>query len=330
MACVGFDIGSRFSVAARVHSRGLTTCLNEASKRKSGTLVSIKGKQRFLGANAEPMQRQNYKNTVCYCTRLLGRKFNSPEVQEELSLMPFRDIFEEAKDGSVNAVLSYDGEPQRFTMTQCYAMMLGELNRLAISDAPDGVNKCDVVLTVPSWYDDRQRREVKAACNIAQVQDLGLINDSTAVALGWGIWKNKRGLFNAEAKEGSSDRHIGPCNVMFIDFGDSQMTCSIVKFTQDQMQMLTTTNDKMLGGRLIDMEIAKYLASDFKGGDIFSKPKALIKLLAAAEKVSCCRLSFVACLLYVIIKNKKFKIKITIMKIIQLSLSYEFITSQYW
>jgi len=274
----------------------LTTCLNEASKRKSGTLVSIKGKQRFLGANAEPMQRQNYKNTVCYCTRLLGRKFNSPEVQEELSLMPFRDIFEEAKDGSVNAVLSYDGEPQRFTMTQCYAMMLGELNRHAISDAPDGVNKCDVVLTVPSWYDDRQRREVKAACNIAQVQDLGLINDSTAVALGWGIWKNKRGLFNAEAQEGSSDRHIGPCNVMFIDFGDSQMTCSIVKFTQDQMQMLTTTNDKMLGGRLIDMEIAKYLANDFKGGDIFSKPKALIKLLAAAEKVSCCRLSLVCCM----------------------------------
>ena len=67
-------------------------------------------------------------------------------------------------------------------MTQCYAMMLGELNRLAIADAPEGVNQSDVVLTVPSWYDDRQRREVKAACGIAQVQDLGLINDSTAVA----------------------------------------------------------------------------------------------------------------------------------------------------
>jgi len=75
-----------------------------------------------------------------------------------------------------------DGEKQRFSMTQCYAMMLGELNRLAIADAPEGVNQCDVVLTVPSWYDDRQRREVKAACGIAQVQDLGLINDSTAVA----------------------------------------------------------------------------------------------------------------------------------------------------
>ena len=107
MACIGFDAGSRFSVVARVHSRGLTTCLNESSQRKSGTLVSIKGKQRFLGANAEPMARANYKNTVCYCTRLLGRKFSSPAVQEELNLMPFRDIFEESKDGGVNAVLSY-------------------------------------------------------------------------------------------------------------------------------------------------------------------------------------------------------------------------------
>lgn len=173
MACVGFDVGGKYSVAARVHSRGLTTCLNEASKRKSGTMLSIKGKQRFLGCNAEPMAKQNYKNTVSYCTRLLGRKFNAPEVQEELSLMPYKEIFEEAKDGGVNAVLDYDGEKRRFSMTQCYAMMLGELNRMAIADAPEGVNKCDVVLTVPSWYDDRQRREVRAACGIASLQDLG-------------------------------------------------------------------------------------------------------------------------------------------------------------
>ena len=241
MACVGFDVGSRFSVCARVHSRGLTTCLNEASKRKSGTMVSIKGKQRFLGANAEPMARQNYKNTVCYCTRLLGRKYSSPEVQEELALMPYREIFEEAKDGSVNAILNYDGEQKRFSMTQCLAMMLGELNRLAIADAPEGVNKCDVVLTVPCWYDDRQRRMVKAACGIAQVQDLGLINDSTAVALGYGIWKNKKGQFSSTKKEGmADDQYIGECNVMFIDFGDAQTTCSVVKFSQDKMQTVST------------------------------------------------------------------------------------------
>ena len=55
--------------------------------------------------------------------------------------------------------------------------------------------------------------------------------------------------------------------------------------SQDKMQTLTPTHDTMLGGRLIDMELAKYLAVDFKGGDVFSKPKALIKLLGAAEKV---------------------------------------------
>ena len=118
MACVGFDVGGKYSVAARVHSRGLTTCLNEASKRKSGTMLSIKGKQRFLGCNAEPMAKQNYKNTVSYCTRLLGRKFHAPEVQEELRLMPYKDIFEESKDGGVNAVLDYDGEKRKFSMTQ--------------------------------------------------------------------------------------------------------------------------------------------------------------------------------------------------------------------
>ena len=48
-----------------------------------------------------------------------------------------------------------------------------------------------------------------------------MINDNTAVALGWGIWKNKKGQFNSEPKEGqSSDQHVGPCTVMFIDLGE--------------------------------------------------------------------------------------------------------------
>ena len=131
MACVGFDVGGRFSVVARVHSRGLTTALNEASKRKSGSLVSIKGKQRFIGCNAEPVARSNYKNTVWYATRLLGRKFSDPTVQEEIALMPYGDIFSENKeDGTVLVTLSYDGEKKAFTCAQCYAMLLGELKRV--------------------------------------------------------------------------------------------------------------------------------------------------------------------------------------------------------
>ena len=292
MACIGLDAGSRYSVVARVHSRGLTTALNEASKRKSASLVSIKGKQRFIGAGAEPVARSNYKNTVWYVTRLIGRKFADPTVQEEIALMPFGDIFSENKeDGTVLVTLNYDGEKTTFTCTQCYAMLLGELKRVAINDAPEGVRNCDVVLTVPSWYDDRQRREVQNACAIAQVGQLGIINDATACGLIWGIWKNKKKEFDgapAGGKEGeassSTGGQIGPCNVMFIDLGDSQMSCTVARYQKDQMQMLTTTHDKMLGGRLIDMEIAKFAAEGFKGGDVFSNPKALIKLLGAAEK----------------------------------------------
>ena len=297
MACVGFDVGGRFSVVARVHSRGLTTALNEASKRKSGSLVSIKGKQRFIGCNAEPVARSNYKNTVWYATRLLGRKFSDPTVQEEIALMPYGDIFSENKeDGTVLVTLSYDGEKKAFTCAQCYAMLLGELKRVAINDAPEGVQNCDVVVTVPSWYDDRQRRQVRSACAIAQVGQLGIINDATACGLIWGIWKNKKKQFDeklagaggaADAGGAGKEKdaaHVGPCNVMFIDLGDSQMSCTIARYQKDQMQILTTTHDKMLGGRLIDMEIAKFAAEGFKGGDVFSNPKALIKLLAAAEK----------------------------------------------
>lgn len=295
MACVGFDCGGRFSVVARVHSRGLTTALNEASKRKSGSLVSIKGNQRFIGAGAEPVARSNYKNTVWYVTRLIGRKFSDPSVQEEIRLMPYADIFSEAEDGGIAVTLSYDGQKTKFTATQCYAMLLGELKRVAINDAPQGVQNCDVVVTVPSWYDNQQRLEVERACSIAQVGNLGLINDATACGLIWGIWKNKKNEFDdatgAGGKSGdeaaAQKSQIGPCNVMFIDLGDSQMSCTIASYKKNQMQILTTANDKMLGGRLIDMEIAKFAAEEAKGlkkEEVFANPKALIKLLTASEK----------------------------------------------
>jgi hypothetical protein len=73
-----------------------------------------------------------------------------------------------------------------------------------------------------------------------------MINDNTAVALGWGIWKNKKGQFGVTPKEGApADHHVGPCTVMFVDFGACQMTTSVVKFNENKMQTLTTTHDKM-------------------------------------------------------------------------------------
>ena len=280
MSVIGIDLGGAYCVIAQAQKGGIKTVLNGASQRRSSTLVSISGKERALASNADTMIKSNYKNTVWYINRLIGRSLGLPDTEKELSLLPYANMFGESKKtpGQLVATLKVDGEDEEFTATQLLAMLIGQLQRDAIAGTP-GVKTSDVVISVPAWYTDAQRHEVLAACEIANVVCLGVMNDTTAVALNYGIWKNQRKAFDGEDK----------FHVMFINMGATQFTVSIVHFKTGTMRVLSTTHDRFLGGRMIDIAIANKLVAEFKentGLDASRKatPKAYIKLLLAAEK----------------------------------------------
>ena len=280
MSVIGIDLGGAYSVIAQAQKGGIKTVLNGASQRRSSTLVSINGKERALASNADTMIKSNYKNTVWYINRLIGRTLGLPDTEKELSLLPYAKMFGESKktQGQLVATLKVDGEDEEFTATQLLAMLIGQLQRDAIAGTP-GVKTSDVVISVPAWYTDAQRHEVLAACEIANVACLGVMSDTTAVALNYGIWKNQRKAFDGEDK----------FYVMFINMGATQYTVSIVHFKTGTMRVLSTTHDRFLGGRIIDIAIANKLVAEFKaktGLDASREaaPKAYIKLLIAAEK----------------------------------------------
>jgi len=280
MSVIGIDLGGAYSVIAQAQKGGIKTVLNGASQRRSSTLVSINGKERALASNADTMIKSNYKNTVWYINRLIGRTLGLPDTEKELSLLPYAKMFGESKktQGQLVATLKVDGEDEEFTATQLLAMLIGQLQRDAIAGTP-GVKTSDVVISVPAWYTDAQRHEVLAACEIANVACLGVMSDTTAVALNYGIWKNQRKAFDGEEK----------FYVMFINMGATQYTVSIVHFKTGTMRVLSTTHDRFLGGRVIDIAIANKLVAEFKaktGLDASREatPKAYIKLLIAAEK----------------------------------------------
>ena len=190
MSVIGIDLGGAYSVIAQAQKGGIKTVLNGASQRRSSTLVSISGKERALAANADTMIKSNYKNTVWYINRLIGRKLGLPDTEKELSLLPYAKMFSESKKtpGELVATLQVDGEDEEFTATQLLAMLIGQLQRDAIADTP-GVKTSDVVISVPAWFTDAQRHEVLAACEIANVACLGVMSDTTAVALNYGIYE---------------------------------------------------------------------------------------------------------------------------------------------
>lgn len=155
------------------------------------------------------------------------------------------------------------------------AILMKQANEVVKSNN-SGVGIADVVFAVPYWFTDLQRRAYMHAATIAGVHCLKVVNEPTAVALGYGIYKSAKGLFHATE----------PTNVMFIDIGYTCYTVSIVTYVHESMKVLATTYDR-IGGRDIDSLIVEMLAEKFEKStkiNVRSNKKACLKLLAAAEK----------------------------------------------
>ncbi|KAK0735876.1 heat shock protein 70 family [Apiosordaria backusii] len=272
MSVVGVDFGTLNTVVAVARNRGVDVITNEVSNRATPSLVGFGPKSRYLGEPAKTQEISNLKNTVGCLKRLLGRTLNDPDVQIEQAFIsaPLVDI-----DGQVGAEVSYLGEKHRFTAIQLTAMFLGKIKQTAAAELKLPVS--DLVLSVPAWFTDIQRRALIDATEIAGLRPLRLINDTTAAALGYGI--TKLDLPAADEK---------PRRVAFVDVGYSSYTCSIVEFKKGELAVKGTAFDRHFGGRNFDKALVDHLAKEFHGKykiDIHSNPKALCRVFAAAEKL---------------------------------------------
>ncbi|KAL2021937.1 hypothetical protein VTK56DRAFT_6356 [Thermocarpiscus australiensis] len=272
MSVVGVDFGSLNTVIAVARNRGVDVITNEVSNRATPSLVGFGAKCRYLGEPAKTQEISNLKNTVGCLKRLLGRSLNDPDMQieQEYISAPLVDI-----NGQVGAEVTYLGKKEQFTATQLVAMFLGKIKQTAQNELKLPVS--DIVISVPPWFTDVQRRALIDAAEIAGLKLLRLINDTTAAALGYGI--TKLDLPAADEK---------PRRVAFVDVGYSDYTCSIVEFKKGELAVKGTAFDRHLGGRNFDRALVEHLAKEFHGKykiDIFSNPKALTRVYAAAEKL---------------------------------------------
>lgn len=273
MAVIGIDFGNLNCVISQAGRGGVDVLLNGASKRQNACVVSLQGKQRFMGDDASAIARSNYKNTALNMKRLIGRLFSEPEVQEEIASQPLK--FVELEDGTTGVQVSYNDKPTVLSMEQVTAMMLTKL--MQITEASAGVKVIDAVVSIPPYFTDRQRRAMMNACAIADLNCLRLMHDGTASALAYGIFKSAKGQFDSEK----------PSKVLFIDLGHSNYSVTAASFVTGKLAVQASTHDRQLGGRDFDVLIAKHMAAEFKakhGDDPWENPKVRMKLLVAAEK----------------------------------------------
>ncbi|PPQ81030.1 hypothetical protein CVT24_013291 [Panaeolus cyanescens] len=272
MAVVGVDIGTLHSLIGVARHRGIDIITNEVSNRTTPTLVAFGPKQRTIGEAAKNQETSNFKNTIGALKRLIGRTYNDPQVQTR------EQKFLNAKlvdvNGTVGTEVLYKGERTTFSATQLMGAYLGKLRDITANELKTNVS--DMVIAVPGWYTDIQRRAMIDAAAIANINVLRLINDTTATALGYGITKS-------DLPEPENPRHVA-----FVDIGHADLSVSIVAFSKGQLTVKSTAYDPNLGGRDIDYALVEHFAKVFNEKhkiDVMSSPKALFRLNTACEKL---------------------------------------------
>jgi molecular chaperone DnaK len=256
---IGIDLGTTNSAMA-VMEGGKPKVIHSAEGANTIPSV-INPVKSVVGTPAKRQAIVNPKETIFSVKRLMGRKFDDPEVQRDLKWLPYE--VKAGKNGM--AVVVVDGK--EYTPQEISAMVLGKIKADAESYLGDKVT--EAVITVPAYFDDSQRQATKQAGEIAGLNVQRIINEPTAAALAYGLDKQ-----NAHT-------------IAVYDLGGGTFDVSILELGDGVFEVKSTNGDTHLGGDDFDQVIIDYIAEEFKkenGIDLKNDKQALQRLKDAAEK----------------------------------------------
>jgi molecular chaperone DnaK len=259
---IGIDLGTTNSCAAIMEGGDAKVITNAEGGRTTPSVVAIsEDGKRLVGQIAKRQAITNPENTVFGVKRLIGRRFNSPEIQKDRKILPYK--IEEASNGDVKINI----RGKQFSPAEISSFILAHI-RSYVEDYL-GEKVTDVVITVPAYFNDSQRQATKDAGKIAGLNVLRIINEPTAASLAYGLDKKK-------------DEKIA-----VFDLGGGTFDISILEIGEGVFEVKSTNGDTHLGGEDFDLRVIDYLADEFKkdqGIDIRSDKMALQRLKEAAEK----------------------------------------------
>jgi len=259
---IGIDLGTTNSAMAVVQNGQPQIIENREGARVTPSIVALtKNGERLVGVLAKRQQITNPKNTIFSVKRLIGRRFDDPEVQRDLKILPYE--IRKASDGGVEVKMG----DKWYRPFEISAMVLQKLKQDAEEKLGEKIDQA--IITCPAYFDDSQRKATKLAGEIAGFEVKRIINEPTAAALAYGLTK----------KENQK--------IVVYDFGGGTFDISIIETGDDTVEVKATGGDTHLGGDDFDQKIIDWLVEQFKkdqGIDLRKDPLALQRLKEAAEK----------------------------------------------
>uniref|UniRef100_A0A9J7WYZ3 Hypoxia up-regulated protein 1 n=1 Tax=Cyprinus carpio carpio TaxID=630221 RepID=A0A9J7WYZ3_CYPCA len=281
-AVMSVDLGSEWMKIAIVKPGvPMEIALNKESRRKTPVAVCLKENERLFGDSALGVAVKNPKVVYRFLQSILGKTADNPQVAQYQKHFPEHQLQRDEKRGTVFFKFSEDSQ---YTPEELLGMILNYSRGLAQDFAEQPIK--DAVITVPAYFNQAERRAVLQAAHIAGLKVLQLINDNTAVALNYGVFRRKD--INSTAQ-----------NIMFYDMGSGSTTATIVMYqtvktkesgTQPQLQIRGVGFDRTLGGFEMELRLRDHLAKLFNEQkkskkDVRENLRAMAKLLKEAQRL---------------------------------------------
>ena len=259
---IGIDLGTTNSCVAIMDGSQAKVLENVEGARTTPSVVAfLEGDEKLVGQPAKRQAVTNAGDTIFAVKRLIGRKFDGPSVQKDISKVPYQIVKSENGDAWV------EGKGKKYSPAQISAFVLQKMKETAEKYLGQAVTKA--VITVPAYFNDSQRQATKDAGKIAGLEVLRIINEPTAASLAYGLDKK------------------GGKKIAVYDLGGGTFDISILEIGDGVFEVKSTNGDTFLGGEDFDDAIVEYLATEFKkdnGIDLKSDKLALQRLKEAAEK----------------------------------------------
>eukprot|EP00262_Sarcandra_glabra_P016380 TRINITY_DN5319_c0_g3_i1.p1 TRINITY_DN5319_c0_g3~~TRINITY_DN5319_c0_g3_i1.p1 ORF type:complete len:679 (+),score=153.60 TRINITY_DN5319_c0_g3_i1:112-2148(+) len=258
---IGIDLGTTNSCVAVMEGKNAKVIENSEGARTTPSVVAFNPKGELLvGTPAKRQAVTNPTNTIFGTKRLIGQRFDDPQTQKEMKMVPYKIVKAPNGDAWVEA------NGQQYSPSQIGAFILTKMKETA--EAYLGRPVVKAVITVPAYFNDAQRQATKDAGRIAGLDVQRIINEPTAAALSYGL-NNKEGL------------------IAVFDLGGGTFDISILEISNGVFEVKATNGDTFLGGEDFDNTLLEFLVNEFKrteGIDLSKDRLALQRLREAAEK----------------------------------------------
>ncbi|KAH7833385.1 hypothetical protein Vadar_005776 [Vaccinium darrowii] len=258
---IGIDLGTTNSCVSVMEGKSPKVIENSEGSRTTPSVIAFSQKGELLvGTPAKRQAVTNPTNTVFGTKRLIGRRFDDPQTQKEMKMVPYKIV--RAPNG--DAWVEVNGK--QYSPSQIGAFVLTKMKETAEAYLGKSVTKA--VITVPAYFNDAQRQATKDAGKIAGLDVQRIINEPTAAALSYGL-NDKEGL------------------VAVFDLGGGTFDVSILEISNGVFEVKATNGDTFLGGEDFDNTLLEFLVSEFKrteGIDLSKDKLALQRLRESAEK----------------------------------------------